>query len=89
MASEWAMTTAIKLLDDEGGEIFQCKSGVLLLAETLDAAHKQGRLEGLEEAAKIAESHADHGDSVGDIKQDVCASLVANDVRARIEELQK
>jgi len=55
-------------------------------ADVLDAARAQGRREGLEEAAKVAEKHADHADAVGDMRLDVCASTITAEIRALIDK---
>lgn len=88
MTSEWAMTAAIELLDDEGGEIYQSESGVSLLADALDAARKQGRIEGLEETVTLLRSRAvrwrDEFQTMA-----ATAECLADFVQYRIEELQK
>lgn len=88
MASEWAMTAATQLLDIEGGEIYQSESGILLLAEAFNAAREQGRIEGLEEAFTLATEHFDHGD-LAHADHYECVYALREQVRARIEELQK
>lgn len=84
MPSEWAKKTANAICDTSGFDEGCLEECVSAIARALDAA----RIEGLEEAVKIADSHADHGDAVGDMRQDVCASLIANDIRARIKEVE-
>ena len=71
MASEWAMEKAFALDNDTRSIDY-----VDLVAEALDAAHKQGRVEGLEEAAKIAELGR---------KVNIVGHIIAADIRKRIE----
>jgi hypothetical protein len=79
MPSKWARVKAAEFL-----ALDLTMREVESVADAIDAA----RVEGLEEAAKIAASHADHGDAVGDMRQDVCASSIAADIRARIKEVK-
>ena len=99
MPSEWAMGFSRNLLDKWGSG---CTSeGVCALyAEALDAAHKQGRIEGLAVAAGIAEtqramrivsrSAEPDYDRIRELTdRAIGAAEVGSLVRARIEELQK
>ena len=88
MASEWAKQEGAKLIDAleavEHSAFYSTSKDYAIQA--LDAARAQGRREGLEEAARIAEKHADHADAGGDMRLDVCASTIAADIRARITQ---
>lgn len=84
MPSEWAMKKANAICDTSGFDEGCLEECVSAIAKALDAA----RIGGLEDAAKIADSHADHGVAVGDVRQDVCASSIGEDIRDRIKEVK-
>lgn len=76
MASEWAMQEARlhwERIAKDGLPFFS-------LADALDAARAQGRREGLEEAAKIADERS---------QRQLYAESIAADIRAAIEKEPK
>jgi len=83
MPTEWAMRKAAEFFV----VVWPNDREYLLAFSTLiDAARAQGRREGLEEAARIAEKYADHADAVGDMRLDVCSGTIAIDIRAAINQ---
>lgn len=73
MPSEWAMEKTNKIV--EHWDISDSMEP--LIAEALDAARAQGRRDGLEEAAKIADSH--------DTRYG-CVDAIAAKIRSRMQE---
>lgn len=75
MPSEWAYEIAREQRRD-----------VETMATNLDAARAQGRREGLEEAAKVADAHEDHVGFEHDSQRDACVRFIAAEIRALVEE---
>lgn len=94
MASEWAMKSAQGIVRPLKARIYQKMSAKDYddtwnrIADALDAAREQGRIEGLEEAFALATEHCDHGE-FAHLGRYECIDTLRIQIRARIEELQK
>lgn len=87
MPSEWAMAKAERTAESwwANEEEAQKIPWIQFCAEALDAARSQGRREGPEEAAQVADGHAEHGEFWHAGRYD-CAEYIALDIRARINQ---